>query len=71
MYVITLPLMPRLKSTLESDACHFLCKAFLLLFVQIQNVPEIHRHTNANKCGQLNMVIIAYPKANTLHLGIT
>lgn len=56
MYVITLALMPRLKSTLKSYARHFLCKAFLLLFVQIQNVPEIHRDTQM----QIHAVRIKY-----------
>ena len=51
MDVITLPLMPRLKFSIKSDARHFLCKACLLLFVQIQNVPETHNDTQMQlKC---------------------
>lgn len=42
---IVLPLVPRLKPSLQSDARHFSFKACFLLSVQIQNVPEKHTRT--------------------------
>lgn len=45
MDVVTLLLVPRFKSSIQSDARHFLHKARFLLFVQIQNVPGTHSGT--------------------------
>lgn len=45
MDAVTPPLSPRLVLGFESDARNLLCESCLLLFVQIQNVPETVTHS--------------------------
>lgn len=58
MSAIVLPLVPRLKPSLQSDARHFFFKACFLLSVQIQNEPEKQRHTHTHTGRNATLSII-------------